>query len=68
MSCSITSLKGDHVGDYLGAMIGVTKGDTRSLAYGSHLKSLESPKPETLNAEPCCWLLGTAEACVVCRV
>ena len=52
MSCSITSLKGDHVGGYLGAMIGVTKGDTG----------------ETFKAKPCCWLLGTAEACVVCRV
>ena len=38
MSCSLNSLKGGYVGDYIGDYyIGVIKGDARSLDYGSYV-------------------------------
>ena len=36
MYYSLNSLKGGYLGDYVGATIGVIKGDTRSLDYGSY--------------------------------
>ena len=35
LSHSLNSLKGEYIGDYIGTTIGVIKGDTRSLDYGS---------------------------------
>ena len=32
-------LKGGYIRDYIGSTIGVNKGDTRSLDYGSHVTS-----------------------------
>ena len=40
MSYSLNSLKGGYIGDYIGTTIGVIKGDTRSLDYGSYVFSL----------------------------
>ena len=37
MSCSLNSLKGDIWGITYGTTIGVIKGDTRSLDYGSYV-------------------------------
>ena len=36
MSYSLNSLKGGYKGDYIGGIIGVIKGDTRSLDYSSY--------------------------------
>ena len=36
MSHSLNSLKGGYMGDYIGYIIGVIKGDTRSLDHGSN--------------------------------
>ena len=36
MSYCLNSLQGVYIGDYMGGTIGVIKGDTRSVDYGSH--------------------------------
>ena len=36
MCYSLNSLKGGYIGDHIGGSIGVIKGDTRSLDYGSY--------------------------------
>ena len=51
---SLNSLKGGYIGDYIGSIIGVLKGDTRSLDYSSHVAAY-SPflAQRTLFGVPC---------------
>ena len=38
MSHSLNSLKGDYIEDHIGTIIGIIKGDTRSLDYSSNVE------------------------------
>ena len=35
VSYSLNSLKGSYLGDYIGSIMGVSKGDTKSLGYSA---------------------------------
>ena len=45
MSYSLNSLRGGHIGDYIGTTIGVIKGDTRSLGSSSYTVGAEGLMP-----------------------
>ena len=60
MSSSQNSLKGGYIGDFIGTIIGLTKGDTRSLdkssyTYPEHVLKLLLPTSEV----PKYWILGS---------
>ena len=46
MSYSLNSFEGDYLRDYIGTIVGVIKGDTRSFDNGSHDVFIHGKDPE----------------------